>query len=84
MSQDDKQAVATLAAAIVVARGATEVSAIRQAWTDARWIISPLPANAGYKAWQESHGETPTTLEEDSAAKVARKRASTSIVSKFA
>lgn len=84
MSQDDKQAVATLAAAIVVARSATEVPAIRRAWMDARWIISPLPANAGYKAWQESHGETPTTLEEDLPVKVARNPARPSIVSKLA
>jgi hypothetical protein len=65
MSQEDKQVIATLAAAIVVTRGAKSIVEIRDAWTDATWIISPAPTNSRYKLWQEKHGEVPSTPEED-------------------
>ena len=62
------QVVATLAAAIVVSRGAKSVEDIRDAWTDARWIISPAPSDSRYKLWQVKHGKTPRTSEEDAEA----------------
>jgi hypothetical protein len=60
MRLDEKPAVATLAAAIVIARTATTISAIREAWEDAEFIVSPAPATARYKLWQERHGEAPS------------------------
>jgi hypothetical protein len=38
MDQDQKQTVATLGAAIVIARQAKSVAGIRGAWADANWI----------------------------------------------
>jgi hypothetical protein len=65
MDQDQKQTVATLAAAIVIARGAKSVAGIRDAWADANWIINPVPSNSHYKLWREKHGDAPTTSEGD-------------------
>jgi hypothetical protein len=65
MSTETSQVVATLAAAIVVARGAKSVLEIRDAWADATWIIHPAPSSSRYKLWQQKHGETPRTAEED-------------------
>ena len=84
MMSEERQAIATLAAAIVIARNATEVEKIRDAWTDATFIISPAPTNSRYKAWQQKHGEIPTTLEEDGAAKVVKKQATTAMLARLA
>jgi hypothetical protein len=65
MDQDQKQTVATLAAAIVIARGAKSIAEIRDAWADANWIINPVPSNSRYKLWKEKHGEASTTSEGD-------------------
>ena len=68
MSFAAEHVIATLAGSIVVARGATTVAAVREAWSDARWILFPEPGDAEYTAWQEKHGELPMTLEEAQAA----------------
>jgi hypothetical protein len=65
MKQDEKQIVVTLAAAIVIARGAKSVAEVREAWVDAGWILAPASTRPEYKAWQEKHGEVPTTAEQD-------------------
>jgi hypothetical protein len=75
VTQDKKQTVATLAAAIVVSRGAKSVAEIQGAWNDAVWIVYPMPTDARYKAWQESQGGIPTTLAEDTAIKLAKRQA---------
>jgi len=59
MSENNNQAIATLAAAIVIARGAKSVSDIQEAWTDARWTIIPVRENTDYKDWQQKHGLVP-------------------------
>lgn len=63
------EAVTTLGAAIVITRKATSVGDIRKALEDARWILSPRPADSRYKAWQTANGEVPSTPEQDSAKK---------------
>jgi hypothetical protein len=68
MSFAAEQVISTFAAAIVAARGATTVAAIREAWSDARWILFPQPGDAEYQAWQTANGEIPTTLQEAEAA----------------
>jgi hypothetical protein len=65
MDQGQKQIAATLAAAIVIARGAKSVAEIRDAWIDATWITNPVRTNSRYKLWKEKHGEAPTTSEVD-------------------
>jgi hypothetical protein len=57
MDKDQKQTAATLAAAIVIARGAKSVAEIRDAWIDATWITNPVQANSRYKLWKQKHGE---------------------------
>jgi hypothetical protein len=84
MSAETNQVVATLAAAIVVSRGAKNVAEIRDAWTDAGWIISPAPSNSRYKAWQEKHGETPRTPEEDADVKRLAKEQAQRLARKLA
>jgi hypothetical protein len=71
MSLAAEQVIAIFASAIVGSRGATSVADIRQAWSDARWILFPQPGDAEYQAWQEAHGEVPTTLQEAEAAAAA-------------
>ncbi len=68
MSFAAEHVIATFAGAIVQARGATTVAAIREAWSDARWILFPEPGDPEYRAWQEQHGEVPMTLEAAQAA----------------
>jgi hypothetical protein len=77
MSLAAEQVIATFAASIVISRGATTVAAIREAWSDARWILFPELGDTEYRAWQEAHGEVPCTLAEadaGAAAIHARKR----------
>ena len=76
MSFAAEHVISTFAASIVVARNATTVQAIREAWSDARWILFPEPADPDYRAWQEQHGELPQTLEEaeTAAAQLAARR----------
>jgi hypothetical protein len=77
MSLTAEHIIATFASSIVVARGATSVASIREAWDDARWILFPQPNDPAYQAWQESHGELPQTMAEAEAAAmalIARKR----------
>ncbi len=86
MSLEAEQVIATFAGSIVVARGATSVAAIREAWSDARWILFPDPADAEYQAWQTAHGEMPATLQEAEAANaalIARKRHMSQTVQNF-
>jgi hypothetical protein len=61
----DQPAVATLAAAIVIARNATSIAAIREAWTDAGFIVCPVPHNSKYKTWQAQHDEVPSATDDD-------------------
>lgn len=67
MASEDKLVAATLAAAIVIARGATAVSDIEAAWRDASWIANPVPGNGQYEAWKASHQKPITTPEQDAA-----------------
>jgi hypothetical protein len=71
MSIEVEQVVATFAASIVISRRATSVDAIREAWSDALWILFPDPADEGYQAWQKSHGENAGTLQDAEAATAA-------------
>ena len=71
MSIAAEHVIATFAASIVVARGATHVADIREAWSDARWILFPDPTDQEYQAWQARHGESSSTLEEAEAAAAA-------------
>jgi len=71
MSIAAEHVIASFAGSIVIARGATTVEAIREAWSDARWIIFPEPTDPEYQAWQKSHGEMPATLQEAEAATAA-------------
>jgi hypothetical protein len=71
MSIEAEQVIATFAASIVTSRGATSIAAIREAWSDARWILFPEPADPEYQAWQKSHGEMPATMQEAEAATAA-------------
>jgi hypothetical protein len=71
MSFAAEHVIATFAASIVTARGATSVAAIREAWSDARWILFPEPTDPEYQAWQRTHGEVPGTLQEAEAAALA-------------
>jgi len=71
MSIQAEQVIATFAAAIIITRGATSVDAIREAWSDARWILFPEPTDAEYQDWQRSHGEMPGTLQDAEAATAA-------------
>jgi hypothetical protein len=71
MSLAAEQVIATFAGAIVTARGATSVADIREAWSDARWILFPQPGDPEYQAWQQAHGEVPTNLQEAEAAAAA-------------
>ncbi len=64
MSLAAEHVIATFAASIVVSRGATHVADIREAWSDARWILFPDPVDPEYQAWQAKHGEATKTLEE--------------------
>jgi hypothetical protein len=68
MSLAAEQVIATFACSIVIARSATTVGAIREAWSDARWILFPEPDDPEYQAWQEAHGEAPATLQQAEAA----------------
>ncbi|GEM_PF-5476618 len=86
MSLAAETAIATFAAGIVVARGATTVQAIREAWSDARWILFPEPTDAEYQEWQKLHGEEPATLAEAEAAArslAARRKHMTQTVQDF-
>lgn len=86
MSFAAEHVIATFAASIVTARGATSVAAIREAWSDARWILFPEPTDADYQAWQRSHGEVPGTLQEAEAAAsalAARRRHMSQTVQNF-
>ncbi len=74
---------ATLAAAIVIARGAKTVEAIEEARVDAAWLTSPAPTNSRYKAWQVAHALTPTTPAEDQAAASARSQAAAQIAGRL-
>jgi hypothetical protein len=77
MSFEVEHVIATFASGIVTARGATSVAAIREAWSDARWILFPDPSAAEYRDWQQAHGEKPATIEEaeaQGAALTARKK----------
>jgi hypothetical protein len=71
MSFAAEHVIATFAASIVTTRQATTVVAIREAWVDAMWILFPDTADAEYRAWQETHGELPATLQEAEAAAAA-------------
>jgi hypothetical protein len=71
MSIQAEQVIATFAASIVISRNATSIPAIREAWSDARWILFPEPADPEYQAWQQGHGEMPATLQEAEAATAA-------------
>jgi hypothetical protein len=71
MSIAAEHVIATFAGSIVIARGATSVEAIREAWSDARWILFPEPNDPEYQAWQKSHGEMPSTLQDAEAATAA-------------
>jgi hypothetical protein len=87
MSIQAEQVIATFAASIVITRGATTVEAIREAWSDARWILFPDPADTEYQAWQNSHGEMPGTLQDAEAATAAlasRRRHMNQVVQSFA
>jgi hypothetical protein len=44
--------IAAIAAAIISNRGATDIADLKQAWTDAKFIIYPDPADAAYRSWQ--------------------------------
>jgi hypothetical protein len=71
MSIEAEQIIANFAGSIVVSRGATTIAAIREAWSDARWILFPEPADPEYQAWQKAHGEMPATMQEAQAATAA-------------
>ncbi len=71
MSIQAEQVIASFAAAIIITRGATTVEAIREAWSDARWILFPEPTDPEYQVWQKSHGEEPGTLQDAEAATAA-------------
>jgi hypothetical protein len=71
MSIQAEQVIATFAASIIITRNATTVEAIREAWSDARWILFPEPTDAEYQDWQRSHGEMPGTLQDAEAATAA-------------
>jgi len=86
MSIAAEHVIATFAGSIIVARGATSVDAIREAWSDARWILFPEPNDPEYHAWQKSHGEMPSTLHEAeavTAALAARRRHMNQTVQNF-
>jgi hypothetical protein len=86
MSIEAEHVIATFAGAIIIARGATSVEAIREAWSDARWILFPDPTDAEYQSWQKSHGEMPGTLadaEAATAALAARRRHMSQTVQNF-
>jgi hypothetical protein len=51
-SSERHKSIATFAAAIVQARGVTDVASLQDAWTDAKFIIYPDPADDAYRAWQ--------------------------------
>jgi len=68
MSLAAEQVIATFAGSIVIARSATTVGAIREAWSDARWILFPEPDDPEYQEWQKAHNEAPATLQEAEAA----------------
>jgi hypothetical protein len=70
---EDNTTIATLAAAIVIARGAKTVPDIQDAWADAAWTVFPQPNNSRYKLWQEHHGLVATTLADDEAAAAKRR-----------
>ena len=67
--------VATLGAAIVIARNARTIDEIERALTDAGWLINPCPTNVDYKAWQTANGRTPTTKDEDRALEAVQRMA---------
>ena len=72
MSAEREMIRATIAAAIIVSRGAKSVEEIVKAWLDAQHILNPSPTNKAYKEWQVANGLTPTTPEEDAAAAAGR------------
>lgn len=87
MSIQAEHVIATFAASIVISRGATTIAAIREAWSDARWILFPEPTDPEYQAWQKAHGEMPATLQEAEAATAAlaaRRRHMSQAVQNFA
>ncbi len=49
-------AIATLAAGIIQARGATNVAGIQQAYEDARHIVDPRRSTKQYQEWVRAHG----------------------------
>ena len=71
MSADPETIHVTLAAAIIVSRGAKTVEDIENALLDAKYILHPKPADKAYKEWQIVNGLTPTTPEQDAAAQAA-------------
>lgn len=74
MAENNLSAVASLAAAIVIARGARSMDAIQQAWVDAGWVVHPAPDSAAYVAWQMAQGVITHTPEQDTAIADAKMR----------
>jgi hypothetical protein len=86
MSFPAEQVIATFAASIITARGATTIADIREAWSDARWILFPEPGDAEYRTWQEAHGEVPATIQEaeaQAASLAARKKHMSQAIQNF-
>ncbi len=52
----DQQAIATLAAGIVIARSARTVLEIKQAWRDAQYIACPEPGQPAFVEWAKENG----------------------------
>lgn len=73
-----------LAAGIIAARQSGDVKSIEAALSDARHILFPRLTSPDYKAWQVSHGLTPTTQEEDQARAAEREKRRHTIRSKLA
>ncbi len=71
MSIAAEHVIATFAGSIIIARGASSIEQIREAWSDARWILFPEPSDPDYQAWQQAHGEMPATLQDAEAATAA-------------
>ena len=74
MADDSLSAVASLAGAIVIARGAQSIPDIQQAWIDAGWIVHPAPDSAAFVAWQHAQGGVTHTPEQDEAIADAKMR----------
>ena len=86
MSFEAEQVIATFAASIITTRGATKIPDIREAWSDARWILFPEPGDAEYREWQEAHGEVPATIHEaeaQAASLAARKKHMSQAIQNF-